>query len=53
MGDSVLAILARLSNQREAVQQIVGRIANLEEHLRRSTLEQLSIWRDCGTWDRW
>ena len=43
MGDNVVAILARLGNQREAVRQIVERIASLDVSGRRSTLEQLLI----------
>src|ERR1039457_741085 len=40
---NVLAILARLGDEREAVRQIVGRTAKLDLPARRSTLEQLSI----------
>lgn len=41
--DNVLAILARLGDEREAVREIVGRAAKLDLSARRATLEQLSI----------
>ncbi len=43
LGDNVLAILARLRDEREAVRRIVGRIARLNASERQSMLEQLSI----------
>jgi hypothetical protein len=43
IGDNVLAILTRPGDEREAVRQIVGKIAHLDESERQSRLDQLAI----------
>jgi Domain of unknown function (DUF4351) len=43
VGDNVIAVLARLRDQREAVQRIIGRIAGLEAAEREAALKALLI----------
>jgi len=43
VGDNVIAVLARLRDQREAVQRIVGKIARLEAAEREAALKALLI----------
>ncbi len=43
VGDNVLAILTRLPDQRRAVEEILGKIATLEETKREQAIEQLFI----------
>jgi hypothetical protein len=43
VGDNVIAILARLGDQRTAIHKIIGNIAGLEESERETALKQLMI----------